>query len=75
MDDEAVSHYCCHLLCGGWGITAAGAKGCVHPPSPYDCSSQVVAKDDDERVVGVVDDLTGWQWLEGYIPNSVAYSS
>ena len=48
MDDEAVSHYCCHLLCGGWGITAAGAKGCVHPPSPYDCSSQVVAKDDDD---------------------------
>ena len=28
-----------------------------------------------ERVVGVVGDLTGWQWLAGYIPNSVAYSS
>ena len=28
-----------------------------------------------ERVVGVVGDLTGWQWLAGYRPNSVAYSS
>jgi hypothetical protein len=40
-------------------------------PSLYDYSSQVAAKDGDERAVGVDGGLVGWQWLVDYLPNSV----
>jgi hypothetical protein len=85
VDDEAVLHYCCHR-CVGDGVLpllllhTTGAKGCMHEMGVHRhhtiarvrLSRRMMMM---ERVVGVVGDLTGWQWLAGYIPNSVAYSS